>query len=97
MQLWRCECTSKEWNWIGIISCWFNADDVNLLGENIYNVKNNIEAFSNEISVVGNIEKANRIFLPPEHKAEQKYNIQISDKSFAYVAKFKCVGKKSNK
>jgi hypothetical protein len=97
MQLWRCEYTSKDWNWIGIISRWFNAHDVYLLGENMNTVKNNTEAFSNEISVVRNIEKANRIFLLHEHIAEHKHTIKISNKSFAYVAKFKCMGKKSNK
>jgi len=68
MQLWKCEYTSKDWNWIEIISCWFNADDINLLGENINTVKNFLAA-SNEISVEGNVEKASSMFLLPEHNA----------------------------
>jgi hypothetical protein len=70
------------------------ADDVNVLGENIYIIHKNTEALldsGKNVRLEVNSEKTNYIFMSRK-KAGQKHGIKIANRSFEGVAKFKHLG-----
>jgi hypothetical protein len=70
------------------------ADDVNIWGENIYTVQNNIEALldaGKEVGLEVNSEKT-KYMLMSRKKVGQKHGIKIANRSFEGVAKFKYLG-----
>jgi hypothetical protein len=71
------------------------ADDVNLLGDNIDAMKKNTETLIGAIKEVGlevNAEKTKYMFLSRHQNAWQNHSIEIGDRSFENVAKFKYLG-----
>jgi hypothetical protein len=72
-----------------------NADDVNLLEENINIRKKNAETLldaSKEIGVEVNSEKTNYVFMSRHQTAGQSNDIRVAKKSFEKVEKFKYLG-----
>jgi hypothetical protein len=71
------------------------ADDVNVVGENIYTVQKNTIALldvSKEVGLEVNPEKTKYMPVSRCQKAGQKQSIKIASRSFESVAKFKCLG-----
>jgi hypothetical protein len=71
-----------------------DADDINILGENIDAIQKNTEALLDASKKVGlevNSEKT-KYMLVSRKKAGQKHSIKIANRSFEGVAKFKYLG-----
>jgi hypothetical protein len=71
------------------------ADDVNLLGDNIDTIKQNIQTLfdaSKEVGLEVNAEKTKYMLLSPHQNAGQNHNLKIGDRSFENVAEFKYWG-----
>jgi hypothetical protein len=72
-----------------------NADDVNLLGDNIDAIKKNMETLidaSKEVGLQVNTEKTKYMLLSCHQNAAQNYGIKIANRCFENVAKFRYLG-----
>jgi hypothetical protein len=70
------------------------ADNVSILGENMYTIQKNAEALldaGKEVGLEVNSEKT-KYMLMSRKKAGQKHGIKIANRSFEGVAKFKYLG-----
>jgi ribosomal protein S2 len=72
-----------------------DADDVNLLGDNIDAIKKNMETLIDATKEVGlevNTEKTKYMLLSHHQNAGQSYDIKIANRCFENVAKFRYLG-----
>jgi hypothetical protein len=70
-----------------------NADDVNLLVDNIDTIKKNTETLIDARKEVGLEVNAEKTMLLPRHQnAGQNHDIKIANRAFENVAKFKYFG-----
>jgi hypothetical protein len=71
------------------------ADDVNVLGSNIYTMKKNTETFTDASKDVGlkiKVERTKYMLLPRHQNAGQNRDIKIANRSFENVSQFKYLG-----
>jgi hypothetical protein len=71
------------------------ADDVNLLGDNLYTIKKNIETLTDACKEVGleiNIKKTMHMLLSRHQNAGQNRDIEIANRSFENVTHSKYLG-----
>jgi hypothetical protein len=71
------------------------ADDVNLLGDNIDNIKKNTETLiddSKEVDLEINVEKTKYMLLSRHQNVGQNRDIKIANRSFENVSQFKYLG-----
>jgi hypothetical protein len=71
-----------------------NADDVNLLGDNIDTIKKNTETLidvSKEVGLEIKVEKTKCMLLSHHHNVGQNFDIKIANRSFENVSLFKCL------
>jgi hypothetical protein len=71
------------------------ANDVNLLGDNINNIKKNTEnitAASKEISLEVNTEKSKYMWTSQRSNAGQNHKIKVANRSIETVTKSKYLG-----
>jgi hypothetical protein len=71
------------------------ADDVNLLGDNIVAIKENMETLidtSKEVGLEVNTENTKYMLLSRHLNAGQNYDNKVANRSFENVAKFRYLG-----
>jgi hypothetical protein len=71
------------------------ADNVNIVGENIYTIQRNTKALldaSKEVGLKVNPEKTKYMLVSRCQKAGQRQSIKIGNRSFESMAKFKYLG-----
>jgi hypothetical protein len=71
------------------------ADDVNILGGNMYTIQKNREALlyaSKEVGLQVNPERTKYMSMSRYHKAGHNHSIKVANRSFEVVAKFKYLG-----
>jgi hypothetical protein len=71
------------------------GDDVNLLADNIVNIKKNAETLieaSKEAGLEVNTEKTKYMLLPRQQNVGKSHDIKIGNRSFEKVAQFKYLG-----